>query len=150
LSSDEEVMPAGVVNNSRARGSAVFQLNAAGTAIDYQLMVANIENAFMGHIHMAAPGVNGPIVVWLFPSTAPSPNPVGGGRLDGVIARGTITAADLMGPLAGHPLSDLVAAIQAGNTYVNVHTNDGIDPTNTGPGDFPGGEIRGQVEHRGH
>jgi hypothetical protein len=26
-----------------------------------------------------------------------------------------------------------------------VHTNDGVAPTNTGPGDFPGGEIRGQV-----
>jgi hypothetical protein len=26
-----------------------------------------------------------------------------------------------------------------------VHTNDGVAPPNTGPGDFPGGEIRGQV-----
>jgi hypothetical protein len=34
-----------------------------------------------------------------------------------------------------------------GWAYVNVHTNDGIAPTNTGPGDFPGGEIRGQLEH---
>ena len=33
----------------------------------------------------------------------------------------------------------------SGNAYVNVHTNDGVDPPNTGPGDFPGGEIRGQV-----
>jgi hypothetical protein len=35
--------------------------------------------------------------------------------------------------------------MQSGNTYVNVHTNDGVAPTNTGPGDFPGGEIRGQI-----
>jgi len=35
--------------------------------------------------------------------------------------------------------------MRAGNTYVNVHTNDGVAPTNTGPGDFPGGEIRGQI-----
>ena len=67
--------------------------------------------------------------------------------MDGVLAEGTITAADLVGPLAGHPLSDLIDAIQAGNAYVNVHTNDGVAPTNTGPGDFPGGEIRGQLEH---
>jgi hypothetical protein len=26
-----------------------------------------------------------------------------------------------------------------------VHTNDGVAPANTGPGDFPGGEIRGQI-----
>jgi hypothetical protein len=37
------------------------------------------------------------------------------------------------------------AAIEAGDAYVNVHTNDGVAPTNTGPGDFPGGEIRGQL-----
>jgi hypothetical protein len=37
----------------------------------------------------------------------------------------------------------------AGNAYVNVHTNDGVDPTNTGAGDFPGGEIRGQIFQNG-
>jgi hypothetical protein len=150
LSSDEEVMPAGVVNDSTARGSAVFQLNADGTELEYQLMVANIENAFMAHIHRAAKGVNGGIVVWLYPSTATTPGPVAGGRLDGVIAKGTITAANLVGSLAGQPLSALINELKAGNAYVNVHTNDGVTPTNTGPGDFPGGEIRGQIEHRGH
>jgi hypothetical protein len=150
LTPDEEVMPAGVVNMSRARGSAIFQLSADGTSLTYRLIVANIENAFMAHIHREAPGFNGPIVVWLFPSTATTPGPLGAGRLDGVIATGTITAANLVGPLAGQPLSALVGEIKAGNTYVNVHTNDGVDPTNTGPGDYPGGEIRGQLEHRGH
>src|SRR2546427_49150 len=53
--------------------------------------------------------------------------------------------AHLIGPLAGHPFSDLIAAMSAGGTYVNVHTNDGVDGINTGPGDFPGGEIRGQI-----
>lgn len=150
LSSSEEVMPAGVVNDSQARGSAIFALNAEGTELSYKLIVANIENAFMAHIHLAPAGTNGSIVVWLYPSTTPSPAPVGGGRLDGVIAEGTITAANLVGPLSGHPLSDLLDALTNGRAYVNVHTNDGVAPTNTGPGDFPGGEIRGQVEHRGH
>jgi hypothetical protein len=150
LAAAEEVMPAGVVNESNARGSAIFQLNAAGDRLTYRLIVANIENAFMAHIHQGSFGVNGPIVVWLYPSTAPVAGPVGQGRIDGVIAEGTITAANLVGPLAGQPLSALIAAINAGNAYVNVHTNDGVAPTNTGSGDFPGGEIRGQVEHRGH
>ena len=39
----------------------------------------------------------------------------------------------------------VLAAIASGATYVNVHTNDGVPPPNTGPGDFPGGEIRGQT-----
>jgi hypothetical protein len=43
-------------------------------------------------------------------------------------------------------MSDLLAAIAAGDAYVNVHTNDGIPPTGTGPGDLPGGEVRGQVD----
>jgi hypothetical protein len=150
LSADEEVMPAGVVNESTARGNALFQLNQAGTELEYRLIVANIENVTMAHLHRAPAGANGPVVVWLYPGTAPPAGPNGAGRVDGVIATGTLTAADLMGSLAGQPLSALVDAIKAGTIYVNVHTNDGVSPTNTGPGDFPGGEIRGQLAHRGH
>jgi hypothetical protein len=150
LSAAEEVMPAGVVNESIARGNAIFQLNADGTALSYRLSVANIENVFMAHIHQGPAGTNGPIVVWLYPSTAPEPGATGGGRIAGVISEGTITAANLTGPLTGQALAVLVADLSSGNAYVNVHTNDGIAPTNTGPGDFPGGEVRGQVEHRGH
>ena len=63
---------------------------------------------------------------------------------------GTIDAADVIGPngqgIAPTQIRELVAAMNAGVTYVNVHTNDGVDPANTGPGDFPGGEIRGQLD----
>ena len=147
---DEEVMPAGVVNTSKARGNAIFQLNADGTELSYKLIVANIENVFQAHIHNAPAGTNGGIVVWLYPSTAPVAGPLGGGRIEGVIAEGTITAANLVNALQGQPLSALVNLLTSGNAYVNVHTNDGVAPTNTGPGDYPGGEMRGQVEHRGH
>jgi CHRD domain len=130
---------------THAQGQATFQANEDGTELSYKLNVANIANVFQAHIHLGPSGANGPIVVWLYPSTAPTPGPLGGGRVQGGIAEGTITAANLVGPLAGQPLSALIAAIEAGNTYVNVHTNDGVDPPNTGPGDFPGGEIRGQL-----
>ena len=150
LSADEEVMPAGVVNTSRARGNAIFQLSADGQSLSYKLIVANIENVFQAHIHRGAAGTNGGIVVWLYPSTTPAAGPLGGGRVNGVIAEGTITAANLVGSLAGQPLSALVELLNTGQAYVNVHTNDGTSPTNTGPGDYPGREVRGQVEHRGH
>jgi hypothetical protein len=133
------------LRHTNAQGQAIFRVSDDGSSVDYKLIASNIDNAFMAHIHMAPIGVNGPIVVWLYPSTAPVPGPLGSGRHDGVLAEGTFTAADLVGPLAGHPLSELIAAIQAGNAYVNVHTNDGQDGINTGPGDFPGGEIRGQL-----
>jgi hypothetical protein len=147
LSAGEEVMPAGVVNQSAAIGNAVFRLHWTGESLEYKLDVAQISNVFQAHIHLAAAGVNGPIVVWLYPSTAPAPGPLGQGPIRGRIAQGSITAANLVGLLAGQPLSALLDQLRNGTAYVNVHTNDGVAPTNTGPGDFPGGEIRGQIEH---
>jgi hypothetical protein len=135
-SGDEEVPSLATT----ARATAVFHLVNDGTELAYKLIVANIENVTASHIHLAPAGVNGPVVVFLA-----GPFPPAGGRVNGVIAEGTITAANLIGSLAGHPLSDLIAQMEAGNAYVNVHTNDGVSPTNTGPGDFPGGEVRGQV-----
>lgn len=137
LTGDEEV-PA---RETLATGQAFFQINKDGTEIRYRLIVANIDNVVASHIHFGPAGVNAPVVAFLA-----GPFPVGGGRTDGVLAEGTIIAADLVGPLVGQPLSALIAAMRAGNTYVNVHTNDGVAPANTGPGDFPGGEIRGQIQ----
>ena len=151
LSGDEEVPPVGVVIDTLAQGQAIFQLSKDGGELHYKLIVANIENVFMAHIHKGARGANGPIAVWLYPSTTPGPGPFGAGRIDGVIAEGTITTANLVNQgLTGiTTLEQLIAAIEAGNAYVNVHTNDGVAPTNTGPGDFPGGEVRGQLSSRG-
>jgi hypothetical protein len=131
------------VRDTDAQGQAIFHLSKDGESLDYKLIVANIENVFQAHIHQGPSTANGPIVVWLYPSTAPTPGPFGQGRVQGPIAEGTITAANLVGPLTGQDLDALVAALNSGNAYVNVHTNDGVAPANTGPGDFPGGEVRG-------
>jgi hypothetical protein len=127
--------------DSQGQAQAIFHLSDDGTQLQYKLIAANIDNVVQAHIHLAPEGVNGPIVAFLY-----GPVTAGGGRTDGVLAEGTITAANLIGPLAGHPLSDLVTAIDNGTAYVNLHTNDGVDGVNTGPGDFPGGEIRGQIK----
>jgi hypothetical protein len=136
LTGDEEV-PA---RPTRARGAAVLHFSDDGQSLSYQLIVANIENVVQAHIHLGTAGVNGPIGVFLF-----GPVPSAGGRVQGVIAEGTLAAASFVGPLAGQPMSKLREHVLAGNAYVNVHTNDGVAPTNTGPGDFPGGEVRGQI-----
>jgi hypothetical protein len=122
-----------------ARGVAIFQLNADGTELGFRLFVANIQNVFAAHIHCGAVGVNGPVGVTLFAGAS------GGGRTDGLLAEGTITAPDAGNGCGWTDLASVVAAIESGDTYVNVHTDDGVAPPNTGPGDFPGGEIRGQV-----
>jgi CHRD domain len=142
-----------LVVDTQAQGQAIFQLSPDGTRLDYKLNVANIDNIFMAHIHLlpASGSGNGPIVVWLYPSTpfAPSqtvpPASWIAGRFDGVLAEGSITADNLVGPLAGMSLDKLIAEIEAGHAYVNVHTNDFIPPINTGPGDMFPGEIHGLI-----
>ena len=116
-----------------AQGQAIFQFSKDGSELHYKLIVDNIENVWMAHIHLAnEPGGNGPPVVWLYPD-APPPAPISG-DLNGILAQGTITADDLVGPLSGNTMIDLIEAIRAGNTYVNVHTQE-----------YPPGEIRGQI-----
>jgi len=124
---------------TQARGVAHFLLSEDAMSMSYILIAANIENVVAAHIHVGPPGVNGPVVVTLFIGTP------GSGRFDGVLAMDTFDASDFSGPLAGHPWQDLLDNMTSGNAYVNVHTNDGVAPTNTGAGDFPGGEIRGQL-----
>ena len=128
LSGKQEVPPV----ETRAQGQAKFKVSRDGTNIHFQLIVANIRDVTQAHIHLAARGENGDIVAWLFPSAPPAT--LVQGRFQGVLAAGVITEANLVGPLAGQMLSKLIDAMQAGNTYVNVHTS-GV----------PGGEVRGQI-----
>ena len=140
--------------DTQAQGQATFRLSNDGIELYYKLIASNIDNIFMAHIHYAPAGVNGPIIVWLYPSAPPAvPIP---GRHDGVLAEGTITGMSILdvGPFAGlspqEKLDLLVESMESGAAYVNVHTNDFVDPPNTGPGDFPGGEIRGQIDGHDH
>jgi Cu/Zn superoxide dismutase len=133
LSGDQEV-PA---RDTPATGVAKFKLREDGLL--FKVNVENIENVFAAHIHCGAVGVNGPVGVTLFMGSP------AGGAFDGTLAEGTITAPDPGNGCGWADLAAVLAAIESGATYVNVHTNDGVDPPNTGPGDFPGGEIRGQV-----
>jgi hypothetical protein len=135
LSGDEEVPP----RDTQAVGVATFKLREDGMALLYKINVANIDNVFAAHIHCAPVGFNGGIGVTLFMGST------GGGAVNGMLSQGTIAAPDPGNSCGWTDLDAVLDAIQSGNAYVNVHTNDGVDPPNTGPGDFPGGEIRGQI-----
>jgi hypothetical protein len=125
LSGSSEVPPVA----TEAQGEVIFQLNSDGDELTFKLNVANIENVRAAHIHFAAEGVNGPVVVPLYSG------PTISGRFQGTLSDGAITAAELTGPLAGGVLGDLIAITESGGAYVNVHTDQN-----------PGGEIRGQVQ----
>ena len=140
LQGDNEVPPRG----TQATGQVIFSLSEDETELEYKLISSNIFNVVAAHIHLGVEGENGDVVAFLA-----GPFEAAGGRTDGVLAIGTITEEDLVGPLAGMAFSVLIEAMRTGGTYVNVHTNDGVAPANTGPGDFPPGEIRGQIRAPG-
>jgi hypothetical protein len=122
-----------------ATGEFKLTVSADSRSVSYVLSVADLKNPAAGDLHLGPAGANGPLVVKLF--AAPKKGP-----FTGVLAQGKFDASDLTGPLTGAPLSDLLEQIRDGNAYVNVHTNDGMDPPDSGPGDHRLGEIRGQIK----
>jgi hypothetical protein len=125
-----------------AEGELQLVVSADGKSIRYVLTVKDILNPSAGDLHLGPAGANGPLVVKLFPVGGAAPKK---GPFSGVLAQGTLDAGDLIGSLKGEKLEVLLEELAAGNAYVNVHTTDGVEPPNTGPGDHPLGEIRGQI-----
>jgi hypothetical protein len=112
-----------------ATGYAVFKLSEDGKQITYTLKVKGMENVAAAHIHAGKMGADGGVVVGLFAG------PKKEGKFSGLLAKGTIMDKDLVGPLAGKKVADLVTMIKDGGAYVNVHTAKN-----------PKGEIRGQIK----
>jgi CHRD domain len=134
----DQAVPARV---TQANGQAHFAVSPDQAQVEFRVTVANIENVVAAHIYLGAPGEAGTIVATLYGPVAPA-----GGKKTGVLASGTITASNLVGSLAGRPMADLIAAMKAGNTFVNVITDDGQGSPDERPGDFTTGEIRGQIQ----
>ena len=128
---------------SKATGQCVLVVQDGGKKISYTLTVTDLSNPTTSELHLGGKSMNGPAIAKLFPVHGATAKK---GPFSGVLAQGTITASDLQGSMQGSSLSDLVDELKAGNAYVNIHTNDGVDPPNSGPGDYRTGEIRGQFE----
>lgn len=124
LSGRKEVPPVRTI----ASGNAVFRLSSNRTRLGFRLVVRNISRMTQAHIHLGRRGENGPIVAFLF-----GPSKFGISVRRGVV-RGVLTNRDLVGPLRGKTIRDLVREIERGNAYVNAHTVQ-----------HPNGEIRGQI-----
>ncbi len=115
---------------SEGSGFANYVLTSAGDAIAYTLVVNGLTDVTAAHIHLEDEGADtGGVVVPLFATDVEA-----GVASDGILASGLITPEDLTGALAGMTLDDLLNAMEAGETYTNVHT-----VTN------PTGELRGQI-----
>lgn len=118
LTGSEEVPPV----TTSATGQ--FEWKLEGDTLRFRL-TATGGNFTAAHIHNAAKGANGPIVVPLFGPASPAAS-----SIDAV---GTITTASLTGTFAGK-MPEFLAALRAGNLYVNVHSTD-----------HPAGVLRGQI-----
>jgi CHRD domain-containing protein len=127
-------------------GSGTFRLkiDREGT-LSYTLSYQDLEGSVtQAHIHFGATALSGGVSTWLcgtpaFPGPAGTPAcPASPGSVSG-----TLDAADVLGPaeqgIAPGEMDELVAAIRAGATYANVHTD--LRAT---------GEIRGQIGHGHH
>ena len=116
--------------------------------IDWRLRYSDLEGAVQqAHIHIGQAGVNGGITVFLCtnlgngpagtqPCPAPPADIVGTIGLADVSPNIPATLAARNQGLGTGQFDELVAAMRAGVTYVNVHTTT-----------WPGGEVRSQIEN---
>ena len=138
--------------STTATGDFNARISNDGSRIDWELKYADLEGAVQqAHIHFGNVSVNGGISVFLCTNlgngpagTQPCPAPP-------ATISGTIVAADVspnipataaartQGINTGE-IDELIKAIRAGSTYVNVHSTL-----------WPGGEIRSQINgNSGH
>ena len=111
-----------------ASGFSELGVMDGGNSMEYDIIAINIDKVTQAHIHQGTSSEAGPVVATLFNASTPT------GPTSGELTDGFITSANLEGPLQGKQLSDLIALIQNGQAYVNVHTEQN-----------PDGEIRGTI-----
>ena len=125
LSGNNEVPPV----DTTATGTTTYRTAANETVIKYKVNITGFSDATGAHIHLGKAGANGDVIVDLLTDSKKNPTKLG------MAIRGNITDSDLTGPMQGKTLSDLISAINSGDTYTNIHTES-----------HPDGEIRGQIE----
>lgn len=121
--------------STTGRGEFQAKINEDETEIEFKLSYRDLEGGApsAAHIHLGRPGVTGGVIAFLCGGgdKPVCPDPEG-------TVTGTIDATDVTGPaaqgIAAEEIDELIAALRAGATYVNVHTTT-----------YPSGEIRGAV-----
>lgn len=113
LNTAEEVPPCAAAGES-AMGTGTVEIDAEDSTIEVSITFSGLSGpATAGHIHIGAPGVAGPPILPFTDLTSPIEE--------------TFEAEDYPAtPPAGAPadFEAFVAAVRAGETYVNIHTED--------------------------
>ena len=127
--------------SSTASGRFKASINRKSASISYELSYRDLQGEVrQAHIHLGQRGVNGQVMVFLCQTTT-NPDPTGlapqcpqSGRVEGLLQAANVGAAAAALGIAAMEFEEMVDAIRAGVTYVNVHSST-----------FPGGELRGQL-----
>ncbi|HUE82230.1 MAG TPA: CHRD domain-containing protein [Pyrinomonadaceae bacterium] len=138
-----------------ANGEFQARISNDETQIQWELKYSDLEGAVQqAHIHFGQKGVNGGITVFLCTNLGNGPAGIQPCPPAPATISGTITAADVSPDIPATQaartqgintgeIGELIDAIRAGATYVNVHSTM-----------WPGGEIRSQIDgnsgHGGH
>lgn len=124
-------------------GSGQFraQINERTQEISYRLSYATLEGTItQAHIHLGGKAQSGGISVFICTNLGNGPAGTQACPAAPATVTGTIRPADVIGPagqgITAGQFGELVAAIRAGATYVNVHSSM-----------YPAGEIRAQLGH---
>jgi hypothetical protein len=138
-----------LVLSTTGKGKFEARIDKANQQISYRLSYRDLEGMVtQAHIHLGGRHQSGGISVWLCsnlpnpPSDTPPGTQACPGPSTGSVS-GTIAPSNVVGPaaqgIAPGEFAELVAAIRAGVTYANVHTDK-----------YPAGEIRAQLDrHKG-
>jgi hypothetical protein len=133
--------------STSARGSFSATIAKDGMSFDYELTYGGLTGGVtQSHIHFGQKSVNGGISVFFCSNLGNGPVGTQACPAGSATVTGHVTAANVIGPagqgIAAGEWNELIGAIRAGVTYVNVHS-----------ATYPGGEIRGQLHRsfgRGH
>jgi hypothetical protein len=115
---------------TEAGGTLTLTVAAGGTSVHYLLTVSSLKDFLNARLRLGKTGLTGEEIMTIREGV-----PIKG-LFSGLVVEGDFTADDLIGPLVGKTIDDLVALIKAGEVYLNVSTKS----------HWRTGEIRGQVE----
>ena len=130
--------------STSGHGTFRAMIQPGESSVQYQLTYDELEgDVTQAHIHFGREGTNGGVAVFICSNLGNGPAGTPACPPPPATVSGVFTADDVVGPaaqgIAAGELDELLRAMRAGATYINVHSTL-----------FPGGEIRSKIDVNDH
>jgi len=133
LSPDLEVPP--VTSDASGTAFLSFDPDDPEAGIGFEIQLSTITTPLLqAHIHRGGPGENGDIIAVLFEFCDLAENGCDGDPGEIEITGDDLNLASAATEAGGNSFADIIAAMRAGDAYINVHTEG-----------FVSGELRGNI-----